>query len=71
MTTYETHKWYHVKITYKRTGTALNLKYWIDGEYVGEYDDTIADLSRELSLDHFEFVAQEGSTYIDNIVVYH
>jgi hypothetical protein len=71
LTAYESHKWYHVKATYTRVGTDLNIQYWIDGEYVGEHNEIIADLSRELSMSQFMFVAQEGSTYIDNIVIYH
>ncbi len=67
--TYETDRWYDVKVHYYREGTDLSLRYWVDGDDFGEVHVTIEDLEKELSFDHFELSVQEGSAYFDDLEV--
>lgn len=67
--TYQTERWYDMKILYRRQGTNLLTKYWIDGLEVAQFNDTISDLPKELSFDHLAFAAQEGTVYFDNVLI--
>jgi hypothetical protein len=68
--TYNTERWYHVKVHYKRVGANLSLSYWINGSPVGQRNVTIDNLPTEESLDHIELTAPEGSVLFDNLKVY-
>ncbi len=65
--TYETERWYDVKVHYQRQGTHLSIGYCIDGVDLAEVQVTIDDLEKELSLDHLNISAQEGAVYFDTI----
>jgi uncharacterized repeat protein (TIGR01451 family) len=64
---YQTNRWYDVKIGYHRIGTDLTLHYWIDGIDRGVTQLTISDLAREQSFDHVNLTANEGTAYFDNL----
>ncbi|MFC1636089.1 LamG-like jellyroll fold domain-containing protein [Planctomycetota bacterium] len=68
--TYETERWYDVKIHYQRTGYNRSVQYWLDGAYLGEVTSTIDDLSVEESLDHLLLSVHAGTAYFDDINVY-
>jgi len=67
--TYETDRWYDVKIHYQRIGDDLLLEYWLDGSFLGDRTSIISNLSIEESLDHIELAAGAGSAYFDDIHV--
>ena len=69
LSNYITNRWYSVKIHYKRLGDQVTLTFWIDGESVGQVVESV-DLTKHLTMNHFELVVQEGSAYFDDIKIY-
>jgi len=67
--TYQTEQWYDIRILYSRNNTNLNLKYWINGEYMATVYQTISDLDEHLSLDHLDISVGEGSAYFDDVFI--
>ncbi len=67
--TYQTERWYDVKIHYQRIERNLTLRYWIDDIYRGQVQLTVDDIPREESFDHFQLVAQEGTAYFDDVCI--
>lgn len=68
LTTYSTDTWYHVAITYELFGSNLELRYFIDGAFVAEINQTIS-LAHEASLDHFQLTAQAGTVLYDDVQI--
>jgi CARDB protein/SdrD B-like protein/FG-GAP repeat protein len=66
---YSTGQWYDVSIDYLRTGSDLNLYYWINDQHLATVQMTVSDLGAETLLDHLDLTAQEGSAYFDDIQV--
>ncbi len=61
--------WHNIKIHYQRSGNSITLTYWMDEEYLGTRYDYV-DLDIHLTMNHLHFTSQEGTVYIDDVVVY-
>ena len=66
---YETERWYDVKVQYDRVDDDINLHYWIDGVDLGAIQINNVDLTKELSYDHIDLTAQEGTVFFDDVLV--
>jgi len=67
--TYQTNRWYALKIHYKRYGDQVTINYWVDDQHVGQ-EIVNVDLDRHLSMNHFQLASDEGSVLFDDILIY-
>ncbi|MEX2092870.1 MAG: hypothetical protein WD971_09345 [Pirellulales bacterium] len=65
---YDTKRWYDVKVQYNRQGSDLDLSYWLDGIFVGDANVTVADVSTEAMFGYVNLNAG-GTAYFDDIHV--
>jgi hypothetical protein len=63
---YETERWYDTRVHYQRQGSDVTLRYWLDNNYVGQTQYTLANLQAELAASRLEL--NGGSTaYFDDV----
>lgn len=67
---YQTDRWYHIRIFYSRHDSEVILKYWIDENLISTMTRHIQNIDEHRSLDHFELNSGEGTVYFDNILLY-
>jgi hypothetical protein len=69
MDSYETERWYDIKMQYDRVDDDITVHYWIDGTDIGSIQVNNVDMAKELSFDHYELTAQEGSVFFDDVII--
>jgi hypothetical protein len=65
---FETERWYGVRIHYNRQGSDLALRYWLDGIFAGDANVVVADVPTEAMFGYLNLTAG-GTSYFDDIRV--
>ncbi len=66
---YDLETWYNVRVETRLTDDVLFAKYWVDGQYLGEFSQDYSDRDWIHNIRYVDIAAQEGTVWFDDVCI--